>query len=305
MPKITQVTAARELRLAGSEAVEFLASAGWMLTSDPEGFRYVGDLVKNDQFVVARYWHTPADFDYEVRAELHGEERLQLVAGLEGELTYFLGDHAEVVSPGRIMLARPSTFTGARCTGPVALMFIVVPGQSLSADALLAAGQASPDYLPLLLSVMNSLLAQGSVPDDAGFARVERALEELTIAVAAQSDLTFVSRIDNDDRHLYLRAITLIAAEAMNPHVTVESITAGLGVSRSALFAAFQATGDTPARYLRRARATIAVASLAEGSDEAEAARRSGFGNVRRMRAALAGESTGATSDTEGETLGR
>lgn len=279
--------AERRILLHGEEAFAFLRNVGWRGTSNPAGFTFTGDLIKNDDFVVCRYHHNAASFEFEPPKSSLGNKRQMLLAGIGGELDLRAEGSEARLLPGRAMLVDIESFTGATCREQATCLFIVSAG-SFSANMSSASGVAPADYLSLLESVIHSLLDSGVSPKDPSFHRVQSAIRELTAALLDRWDSAEGEHPGPaSTKQLLARVSEMIDAKAADQSTTVVTIANALGISRSHLARILGAEADSPSAMLRRARVRIARRELARGAEPAEAAAASGFSTVRRMRAAL------------------
>lgn len=269
-----------------SEEIAFLASMGWHLKSDPDSLGLNGDIVVNDDFVVARYSHGPATFEYSApEGPLH-DDGVMLHACLRGELTLHSRSGAAHLKPLDVGVVQAGDLAGAECESSVTCMLISYRGPEAHEHSQLLAGRSSEAHLRILNAATSSLF-QGPAEDlEPGFVQVQRGLEELAKATAIGSRL-YPEPGDTSLRTVYVRGLALIGSVASDADATVESIAQDLQVSRSYLFKAFKDHGSTPSNELRQARMDVAKRHLESGSSLAEAAALSGFGSVRKLRRTL------------------
>ncbi|MDN5585061.1 MAG: helix-turn-helix domain-containing protein [Brevibacterium sp.] len=269
-----------------AEEVDFLASVGWHLKSDPESLGLSGDIVVTDDFVVARYSHGPAVFEYSApEGPLH-DDGVMLHACLRGELTLHSRTGVAHLKPFDVGVVQAGDFTGAECESAVTCMIVSFRGAEAHEHYRLLAGRSSEAHLRILNAATSSLFHGPADDLEPGFVQVQRGLEELAKATAIGSRLYPESR-EASLRTVYVRGVALIGTVASDADTTVESIARDLQVSRSYLFKAFKDQGSTPSYELRQARVDMAKRHLEGGSSLAEAAASSGFGSVRKLRRAL------------------
>lgn len=267
-------------------SVDFLASMGWHLKTDPAVFAYQGDVIINDDFVVARYSHGPGVVEYRAPKDLPKGSRTMIHACLSGSETLHSTTGSAVVKPLSIIRIMPENFTGSECETTATSLFVIYRSADADKYQAMLAGESDEVYLRVLNAAASSLLH--SIPDHPGpgFSQIQRGLEELAKAVAIGADLD--SGVESDSlTTMYLRAMALIGSTATDETTTVESIAQGLEISRSYLLRAFKAQGTSPSREIRRERLVSAKRLLKEDANLVAAAAGSGFGSVRNLKRAL------------------
>lgn len=267
-------------------SIDFLASMGWHLKSDPQLFNYQGDVVINDDFVIARYSHGPGVVEYSPPDDLPKGNRIMIHACISGSETLHTTTGSGVLKPLSVIRVMPEEFTGSECETGATSMFVIYRTTDASKHRDMLVGQSDIVHLKVLNAAAASLLQNVPEEPPMGFAHVQRGLEELAKAVAADTSISADSAHSALTR-VYVRGLALIRSTAINIDTSVESVAFDLGVSRSYLLRAFKIQGTSPSSEIRRERLAIAKSLLSDGLRLDETAEKSGFGSVRNLKRAL------------------
>lgn len=270
-------------------SINFLASMGWHLKSDPELFNYQGDVIINDDFVVARYSHGPGVVEYRAPDDLPKGNRIMIHACISGSETLHATTGSAVLKPLSVIRVMPEEFTGSECETGATSMFVIYRTPDANKQRDMLVGESNAVYLRVLHAAASSLLVDAPASPKPGFTHIQRGLEELTKAVAVGAELNASANLDALAK-VYARGLALIRSTAINSEVGVESIARDLGISRSYLLRAFRVHGSSPSMALRTERLSVAKRLISEGADKVNAASKSGFGSERNLRRALNGD---------------
>lgn len=241
------------------------------------GFRALGDVVYDDDFVLAHVWHTDA-----MLASIPREIGMyRIVIPLKDAL--ILGNDFEhaLLSPGDIGIAAASLSHYLRSTSASPHLEIHTTGERLPPRAAIvsrapepaddgewgcqapAAGAVEPGQLPLLIHVrphpaylaafkatVIALLRNADSLGSESHKHLRAALEYFLEALLVQP------AFDRTAPSLLTEAFALIQEHARDPHFKLSELPKRLHTSRSTLYREFQSTGTTPAiirRYYREA----------------------------------------------------
>lgn len=269
-----------------SKAIRFLTSMGFHLRSDQSTLNFKGDTVLNDDFVVARYSHDSAVFDYSPPPDQAFSNQLLLHVCLSGSIVLRSTTGSASLKPLDIALVQLEEFKGSECESSTAGMFIIYRSTEASKHYEMLAGPSNVVYLRILKAAAFSLLQDPPNQLQPGFTQLQRGLEEIAKATAIGAHLYTDADIDSL-RKVYVRGLALIRSMATDATTSIESIAQDLQVSRSYLLRAFKAQGTSPSVELRKARLHVAKRLLEEGASAHEAATTSGLGSSRNLRRAL------------------
>lgn len=269
-----------------SKAIKFLAAMGFHLRSYQSTLNFKGDTVLNDDFVVARYSHDSAVFDYIPPPGQSSNNQLLLHVCLSGSIVLRSTTGSASLKPLDIALVQLEELRGAVCESSTAGMFIIYRSTEASKHYEMLAGPSNVVYLRILKAAAFSLLQD--LPDrlQPGFTQIQRGLEEIAKATAIGAHLYTDADIDSL-RKVYVRGLALIRSMATDGNTSIESVAQDLQVSRSYLLRAFKSQGTTPSVELRKARLHVAKRLLEDGTSTHEAAVTAGFGSPRNLKRAL------------------
>lgn len=273
---------------------DILACLGLHLLTDPEIFDFHGDVVINDDFVVARYSHGPGIVEYRPPENLPKGNRIMIHACLSGSETLHTATGSAVLKPLSVTRVPPEEFTRSECEVAATSMFVIYRSPSAGMHSDMLVGQSNDVYLRILDAAAASLLQNPPDHPQPGLAQVQKGLEELAnaVTVGADFDANF-AHVDSLTK-VYASGLELIRTTATSVDTSIESLARDLKVSRSYLLRAFKAHETSPSAELRRERLESAHNLLGDGASWDEAASGSGFGSVRNLKRAL---KTGITLD--------
>lgn len=285
----------RNVTLRSEAAALFLQQRGWSLAW-PDA-RIAGDTMpdasnREPQIAISRYWHTPlrAQLPAVSDAASSSEPVLGVSLFVMGAATIRVGESSVACATGEGVVLNPSHRIEYSTSVATASITLSLRSRLLS-EALgpLEAPRRFSSDSPAgqsLISVVNSIFEYPHAQGEPEFQAVKRALVYLTIATTRRS-------LQEEGRcSLVERARMLMASEVEDPDFTVARLAQMAGVSSTILNGAFQAVGSTPSREIRATRVRRARMLLDEDRSLTQevVARRAGFGSVRSLQRALAGD---------------
>lgn len=276
----------RRLEAGDLEEMAFLAAMGFRLTSDPDLLNFAGDIVINDEFMIGRYRHDAATFEYFPPDNVPRGNRILLHACLEGELSLHTTTGSAELKPLDVVLVQPEELTGGECPTSTTCIFVVYRAAEANKHYEMLTGPSSEVYLRIFEAATSSLLQSPPEQLEPGFVQVQRGLEELAKATAIHSQLN-PEISEAPLGRVYARAMALIRSIATDPDANIETIANDMQVSRSYLLRAFKVHKTTPSFELRSTRLNVAKQLLEDGLHINDVAMSSGFGSVRNLRRAL------------------
>lgn len=276
----------RRLEAGDLEEMAFLGSMGFRLTSRPSELNFAGDIVMNDEFLIGRYRHDAATFEYFLPDHAPRGNRILLLACLEGEVTMHSTTGSAELKPLDVVQLQPEELTGGECLTSTTCIFVVYRAAEANKHYEMLTGPSSEVYLRIFEAATSSLLQSPPEKLEPGFVQVQRGLEELAKATAIHSQL-HPEVSDSPLGRVYTRGMALIRSMATDPDANIEMIANDMQVSRSYLLRAFKVHKTTPSYELRSARLSVAKQLLDDGLHMSDAAMSSGFGPVRNLRRAL------------------
>ncbi len=265
-----------------------LSRIGWTCDTRPAP-RVDLDAAGDSQWSVARLWTTPGRF----QAAPFPAGSMWAFLGVDGVGTVTNGATESRIRPQELLVVPGDQPTESSASAPWARIIWRFETRLLrqaSFDSLLGRVHSLNDAHFNLLTAMTGAIALAPASAwDASAAYVDYALAS-SIAAALADAAGPVHRQLAKDRTGHLRdAIRLIDDKYLDPTVKVEDIARELAMSLSYLHRLFAEVGTTPARELERRRAQRAFALLSSVQSPTaaaleDAAHRSGFSSVRRMR---------------------
>lgn len=256
----------RDLKLVGDDAAAWMRNHGWRLLTSSEGFQMTVDSSRSPEFILKRLWHTAAITSIELPEDCAGFKFVTFL--LEGSVTLVTEQGARRVSAPSHFFVDEATDVRVSSTEPNSKLIIGLPASLYHWMPEELTIPARPYRSETLYreSMVSSALAslRGRVRrSDESFRYWTAGMESL--ALAAVFSTTINSSDDGDalptpeeveaQREVLADALLFIEIHGHDPQLTADRLAERMGVSRSALYRAFQTTGLTPAAQLRLARA--------------------------------------------------
>lgn len=321
---------AREVALAGDEAVAWLAELDWSVTPHSSRLQIFADLIRTEAFAIGRIWHTPASMSF-LRQHEYSDGLVHSVLGIEGTHTIVSGAAQVSLDPGQLHLQSLDEPLAIAAHQPVARLFFVSSWESLHTPDVelelpregLFGDQSA--FREVFTSAAHAALNSVTSVDGPAFAGVRTGLQHLFASMLAHdaagsskpSGPARGSRRDKRAREsqstsLLRRASKVIEQQAGDVGFDVTKLARTLGVSPASLYRSYEEANTTPASHLRQVRARRARVLLNGDSDAGmpdtqnlkRVAEHAGFGSVRAMRRALLDIGDPQSSGAEGPVTG-
>ncbi|KZX21322.1 hypothetical protein [Rathayibacter tanaceti] len=283
----------RGVALSGPEALAWLAERQVAVREPAERIRVFADSIQSPEIGIARVWTSGLDarFDAADRAAV----ALTLI---EGAFTVTAGERTDVLRTGESLLLPPSSTVALASTSAAAWIEVRVErtrwlSTTLPPQERTITPLAPSDVSRILTGLVNSLLASELTGANAGWAHIERAVEETLLALLGErAGLAEAARASSAEEELFRRTMATLHAHANDPTFTVTELVSRLNSSTTRVGHAFTVHGTTARRELRATRAALARELLSRrrvtSREEMERiARRSGFRTVETMRATI------------------
>lgn len=282
----------RGVELAGSAAATWLRGHGLENRGDEGPLRLAADVVRTNDFALARLWHTAR------RLVRHSDrDGIDIVIVVEGAVRatpesgeYRIGRHQGLLIPADSSLEFASD-------SPVGLVLLSVSESfqtrfntpKVGEVVSLSSSLASPRVLQAVtLATLNTF---SSIPVSV-WTRLRDTIETAASAVLLES--LPADPLSGSSRHaaLLARARTTIERHSRDPDFDVNELIVRLSVSSSWLHEVFATVSTTPLREIRESRLAAARAMLerrphAGPADREEVARAAGFRGAQQLSAAL------------------
>lgn len=321
---------AREVALAGDEAVAWLAELDWSVTPHSSRLQIFADLIRTEAFAIGRIWHTPASMSF-LRQNDYSDGLIHSVLGIEGTHALVSGTEQLALNPGQLHLQSLDEPLAISAQQPVARLFFVASWESLHGPGALTelprgglfGGQSA--FREVFTSAAHAALNSVASVEGPAFAGVRNGLQHLFASMLAH-DAAGSARPsgsaggasrdrrarESQSTSLLRRASKVIEQQAGDVSFDVTKLARSLGVSAASLYRSYEEANTTPASQLRQVRARRARTLLNEDSGAGVSdtqnlklvAEHAGFGSVRAMRRALLGNSDSQSSGADGPVAG-
>lgn len=256
----------RDLKLVGDDATAWMRTHGWRLLTASDDFQMSVDSARSPEFILKRLWHTATITSIELPEDCAGFKFVTFL--LEGSVTLLTEHGARRVSAPSHFFIDETVEVRVSSSEPHSRLIIGLPASLYKWMPQELTIPARPYRAEALYreSMVSSALAslRGRVRrSDESFRYWTAGMESL--ALAAVFSATINTSDDGDalptpeeveaQREVLADALLFIELHGHDPQLTADRLAERMGVSRSALYRAFQSTGLTPAAHLRLARA--------------------------------------------------